>query len=203
MKFPFYLSFVILLSLTAQDSPSAAIISPAANDALRGEAAIVGSTDMPDFASAQLDFAYAANNADTWFPLATFSLPARETTLYLWDTTSIADGGYTLRLRVFLTDGSLQEATVPITIQNDTPIPSPTPVFTAAPSPFADAQIPTPFFLAASPTPTEVPHPTPTPLPPNPISLTQNAILSSFGRGALVILGLFILAFIFLRLRNN
>jgi hypothetical protein len=64
------------------------------------------------------------------------------------------------------------------------------------------ALIPTPFLLAASPTPTDLPRPTPTALPPNPVSLGQNQIYTSLGRGALVILGLFALAGLIVRVRR-
>ena len=202
MKIRFFLPFVLFL-LAAQDSPPIAITSPASGDVLRGEVTIIGSTDIPNFASAQLDFAYAyaSDDGDSWFPLAALSQPALDSPLYLWSTTSITDGDYILRLRVNLTDGTFQEVTVPITIQNDAPILTPTPIVTSTPSSIG-VQIPTAFLLAASPTPTEVPRPTPTPLPPNPASLTQTTILTSLGRGAIVIIGLFIFAFILLRLRQ-
>jgi hypothetical protein len=64
------------------------------------------------------------------------------------------------------------------------------------------AGVPTPFLLAASPTPTEVPRPTPTPLPSNPVSLGREQIFASLRRGALVILGLFVLAGILIRVRR-
>lgn len=208
MKIRFILPFVLFL-LAAQDSPPIAITSPASGEVLRGEITIIGTMDVPNFASAQLDFKYASDDGDTlrsnsgqgWFPLAALSQPALDSPLYLWNTASITDGDYILRLRVTLTDGTFHEATVPITIQNDAPILTPTPVVTSTPASIG-VQIPTPFLLAASPTPTEVPRPTPTPLPPNPASLTQSTILTSLGRGALVIIGLFILSFILLRLRQ-
>jgi hypothetical protein len=202
MKIRFFLPFVLFL-LAAQDSPPIAITSPAADEVLRGEVTIIGSTAVINFASAQLDFKYASDAGDTWFPLASLSQPALDSPLYLWNTASITDGDYILRLRVNLTDGAFQEATVPVTIQNDASLLTPTPVFTSTPESFIGVQIPTPFLLAASPTPTEVPRPTPTPLPPNPASLTQNTILASLGRGALIILGLFIFSAILLRLRSN
>jgi len=202
MKIRFILPFVLLL-LAAQDSPPVAITSPASGEILHGEITIVGSTDIPNFLSAQLDFKYASDDGDGWFPLATLSQPALDSPLYLWNTASITDGDYILRLRVVLTEGTFQEATVPITIQNDAPILTPTPVVTSTPESSIGVQIPTPFLLAASPTPTEVPRPTPTPLPANPASLTQSTILTSLGRGAIVILALFFLSFILLRLRNT
>lgn len=202
MKIRFILPFVLLL-LAAQDSPPVAITSPASGEILHGEITIVGSTDIPNFFSAQLDFKYASDDADSWFPLAALSQPALDSPLYLWNTASITDGDYILRLRVVITDGTFQEATVPITIQNDAPILTPTPVVTSTPESSIGVQIPTPFLLAASPTPTEVPRPTPTPLPPNPASLTQSTILTSLGRGAIVIVALFIFSLILLRLRNT
>ena len=200
MKTRLFLPFVLFL-LAAQDSPPVAITSPASGEILRGEITIIGSTDIPNFASAQLDFKYASDDGDSWFPLAALSQPALDSPLYLWNTASITDGDYILRLRVTLTDGTFQEVTVPITIQNDAPILTPTPAVTSTPASIG-VQIPTAFLLAASPTPTEVPRPTPTPLPPNPASLTQSTILSSLGRGAIVIIGLFIFSFILLRLRQ-
>lgn len=191
-----------LLLLAAQDSPPVAILSPRPGDILFGEISVIGSTDIPNFASAQLDFKYASDPAGTWFLLQTLPQPARETPLFLWNTVSISDGAYILRLRVNLVDGNFQEVTVPVAIQNDLPIPTPTPEFTSTPEPSIGFLAPTPFLLAASPTPTEVPHPTPTALPSNPASLNQNIILSSLGRGALVITGLFVLSALLLRLRR-
>lgn len=202
MKIRYFLPFVLFL-IAAQDAPPIAITSPAADEVLRGEVTITGSTDILNFSSAQLDFKYASDSGDTWFPLAAYSQPALDSPLYLWNTASITDGDYILRLRVNLADGTFEEVTVPIVIQNDAPLTEPTPSPTSTPASGIGFQVPTPFLLAASPTPTEVPRPTPTPLPPNPASLTQSTILASLGRGALVILGLFILSALLLRLRQT
>ena len=192
-----------LLMIAAQEPPPVTIASPVAGDILRGQVTIAGTTDIPNFLSAQLDFTYASNQAGNWFTLQAIPQPAHETSLAVWDTTSITDGDYLLRLQVFLSDGTTQEVTVPVRIQNDTPIPTSTPVPTVTPEEAVSIQLPTPFLLAASPTPTEVPPPTPTALPTNPVSLTQSEIYGSLGRGALVIIGLFAFAGIILRLRRN
>jgi hypothetical protein len=195
------LPFLFFL-LAAQDSTSVAITSPAPDDVLRGQVTIIGSTNAPDFVSAQLDFAYASDSTGTWFPLQTLSQAVFDSPLYTWDTTTITDGDYILRLRVFVTDGSSQEVTVPIKLQNDVAPATPT-IFAPTSTPDEiTVFIPTPFLLAASPTPTEVPRPTPTPLPANPVSLDSNTILMSLGRGALVILGVFALAGIIVRIRR-
>lgn len=199
MKLRFLFLFVLFL-VAAQESPPVAIISPAPDEILRGQVTITGKVDVPSFVSVQLDFSYASNPTNTWFTIQTFSQPVADSTLAMWDTTSITDGDYVLRLRVNFEDGTFQEVTVPIKIGNDV-LPTPTfePTSTLEPE---TVLIPTPFLLAASPTPTDVPRSTPTALPSNPASLGQNQIYASLGRGALVILGLFALAGLIIRVRR-
>ena len=194
---------LILLMIAAQDTPPIALTSPNTGDILRGQVTITGTTDVPGFVSAKLDFAYASNQTGSWFALQTLSQPVQDSALFTWDTTTVTDGEYVLRLQVFLADSTTQEVTVPVRIQNDTPIPTTTPVPTATLEEFVSVQIPTPFLLAASATPTDVPRPTPTRLPANPVALSQNEIYASLGRGALVMLGLFVFSGIALRLRRS
>ncbi len=201
MKLRLFLPLVLFL-IAAQDAPPIAITAPLAGDILRGEVSITGTTDVVNFLSSQLDFAYASNPTDTWFTIQTFSQPALDSALAVWNTTSISDGDYILRLRVNLNDGTFQEVTVPLAVQNDVPITTPTLASTPTPN-TVEVQIPTPFLLAASPTPTDVPRPTPTALPTNPASLNQSEIFASLRRGSLVIIGLFILSGILMRLRRN
>jgi hypothetical protein len=191
---------ILLFLLAAQESPTIAISSPRPGDILRGQVNITGTTSDPDFLSAQLEFSYASALDETWFPIQTLSQPVFDALLYIWDTTLITDGSYILRLRVFRNDGTFQEVTVPFTLQNDAQ-PTPTPPPTATPRE-ETIPVPTPFLLAASPTPTELPRATPTALPANPVSLDQSSVFSSFGRGALVILGMFALAGLILRIRR-
>lgn len=199
MKRRLFLLSVFFL-IAAQDSPPIAITSPAPNEILRGQVTVTGKVDVTSFASAELDFAYASNPTNTWFTIQTFSPPITDSTLATWDTTAITDGDYILRLRVNFEDNTSQEVTVPIQIGNDF-VPTPTAEPSSTPEPDT-VLIPTPFLLAASPTPTEVPRSTPTALPANPVSLRQNQIYASLGRGALVILGLFALAGIIIRVRR-
>jgi hypothetical protein len=200
MKLRLFLPVVLLIA--AQDAPPIAITSPLAGDILRGQVTITGTTDIPNFFSAQLDFSYASNPTGTWFAIQTLSQPVTDSTLTSWDTTSISDGDYILRLRVNLLDNTFQEITVPIQIGNDVTPSTPTVVSTATLN-VVEVQIPTPFLLAASPTPTTPPRPTPTALPTNPASLGQTAIYASLARGAAVIFGLFILSGLIIRLRRS
>ena len=199
-KIRILLPFVLLL-IAAQSAPPIAITSPAPDAIISGEVTITGTTDIAGFASSQLDFSYASNPADTWFALQISTQPITDSPLATWNTSLINDGNYILRLRVYLTDGSFQEVTVPIKVQNDTPIVTPTLTLTSTPESIK-GQVPTPFLVASSPTPTLTPRPTPTPLPTNPASLNRNVIFASLGRGALVIIGLFLFAGLILRFRR-
>ena len=201
MKVKLLLPFVLLM-IAAQDSPSIAITFPVSGDVLRGEVTITGTMDDPNFLSAQLDFSYASNPTGTWFALQAFSQPVTDSALAVWNTASISDGDYILRLRVNFLDNTSQEITVPVSIQNDVPFSTPTVAPTSTLN-TVEVQIPTPFLLAASPTPTAPPRPTPTALPTNPASLGQTAIYASLGRGALVIIFLFILSGLIIRLRRS
>lgn len=192
---------LVLLLLAAQDAPAVAITSPAPGEAVRGGVTITGTTGISGFTSSQLDFSYASNSTGTWFALQASTQQVTDAALAVWDTTLITDGDYILRLRVFTEDGTLQEVTVPVRVQNDTPILTPTPVLTSTPGRL-DTGLPTPFLVAASPTPTSTPRPTPTPLPANAVSIDQTAIYASLGRGALVILGLFAFVGLILRFRR-
>jgi hypothetical protein len=210
MKLRFFSVFVLILVAAQpspplardlrQDAPPIAITSPGPDEVLRGQVTVTGKVDVPSFVSTQLDFAYASNPTNTWFNIQRFSQPLTDSTLATWDTTSITDGDYVLRLRVNFEDGTSQEVTVPVKIGNGL-LPTATPEPTSTPEPDT-VLIPTPFLLAASPTPSDVPLPTPTPLPSNPVSLGQNQIYASLARGALVILGLFALAGIIIRVRR-
>ena len=200
LRFLFLFVFLLVAAQWRQVTTPVAITSPAPDEMVRGQVTIQGKVDVPIFVSAQLDFSYASNPTNTWFTIQTFSQSLPDSTLATWDTTSITDGDYVLRLRVNFEDGTSQEATVPVKIGNDV-LPTPTLEPTLTPEPDT-VLMPTPFLLAASPTPTDVPRPTPTALPSNPVSLGQNQIYVSLGRGALVILGLFALAGLSVRVRR-
>ena len=190
----------------AQGTNSPVIIAPGASQVLQGQISVTGSTDVPNFASAELDFAYASDTTGSWFLIQTFSQPVANSALAAWDTTSISDGDYTLRLRVTLQDGTFQDATVKVTVQNETPLSTPTPTFTptATLTPVFTPQPATPTLITPSPTLTLPPvFSTPTALPPNPVEVQTSDIYAGVQRGALFILGLFIFFGILIRLRRS
>ncbi len=196
--------------VVAQGTTSPIIIAPTAGQVLQGQVSITGTTNTPSFASAELDFAYASDSTGSWFLIQTFSQPVANSALATWDTTSISDSDYILRLRVTLQDGSFQDATVKVQVQNQTPLPTvtstitPTVTFTPTSAFTPQPSTPTPLVVIASPTPTSPPvFSTPTLLPPNPVEIQTNAIYAGIQRGALVIVGLFIFFGILIRLRRS
>ncbi len=194
---------LLLLFTFILQAPAVSIDFPRQGDTLRGQVEVSGVMDIPSFASAELAFAFddanASGPAESWFPIQIFSQPVTASPFAIWDTTSITDGDYKLRLRVYLQDGSYQDAVVTgLKIGNET-VPTPAPT-----------EVPFNFQPTAPPLlPTEVPatptliFPQPTALPTNPASLTMPAIYSTFGRGALAALVLFMLVSLLLRLRRD
>jgi hypothetical protein len=189
--------FFLALSLVQPSSVS--IVSPQSGDVLRGTVEIIGNMNVPNFASAELTFSYAAYPDGSWFTIQTFSQPATDPVIAVWDTAKVTDGDYILRLHVLLQDGSSQDAVVcDLKIRNDEPPPTP------SPAPDFFSQISTPFSAHTVQPVTAFPtFPSPTPFPPNPVSLTSSLIYSNFARGALLALVLFAFFSLLLRLRKN
>jgi hypothetical protein len=191
----------VVVSTAKAQARAPAITSPSADQALQGQVTITGTTGVSNFASAELDFGYASDPTNTWFLIQTLSQSAEDGTLASWDTTTVTDGNYLMRLRVFTTDGTFQDATVPFEIANYTvpTVASATPAPTNPPS----IQIPTPLVIAASATPAPLAIPTPTPLPPNPAAMPTSLVYGGLGRGALFAVAAFlVLGAILLRRRS-
>jgi hypothetical protein len=189
---------LVLFTLLAQTGAPPSITFPVAGQTLRGAVNVTGTSAVDGFFSAEVAFAYASDPSGTWFLIQASEQPVTEGLLAVWDTTSITDGEYNLRLRVTLQDGTQLETIVTgLSVRNYTPD-TPTPSSTPAPT---ESLAPATLTPVATETPR--PLPTPTPLPPNPAALNTPAIYASLGRGALIILLLFLVFGIFLRLRRN
>ena len=186
---------------TAAQVAAPGLADPQAGQTLQGVVTITGTTALDGFLTAELAFAYANNPAGNWFALAT-ALPAVvDGPLATWDTTVITDGFYTLRLRVYRSDGtSVDVLAENLWVRNYTPD-TPTPTLT----PTATVVVVTEIIPTETPTPTVTPspYPTPTQLPTNPAVLPAGKVYLSLGYGALGILGAFLLAGIYLLIRRR
>ncbi len=201
VMFQYLLSFsLILFAQTAELS----ISSPQAGQILRGQVEIIGNLDLPNFSSAELAFGYSASDpADrsAWFIIQTFPQPVKGSAIAVWDTSALADGDYTLRLRVFFQDGTSQDILISgLKVRNDVPLPTDTPTATQTATPLITTPLPTSTRL---PDATTLTFSSPVPLPANPASLTVPSLYSTFGRGALIVFVLFVIFSLLLRLRRN
>ena len=179
----------------AQQTSAPNISSPADGQVLLGQIPVRGSTEVPNFSSAELAFAYASEPSRTWFVIQTTSLPTANDVIAVWDTTLISDGDYSLRLRVILLDGSFQDAVIKVQVRNYTATPTASPLVTQTEPPAI--QIPTAIIITASETPEQpavAAVATPSALPENPAGVTPGEVYAGFWRGALGV-GIVILLF--------
>jgi hypothetical protein len=85
-----------------QSSTEAVIRAPTDGQAVQGGVILLGSTGMEGFLSYEVDFTYANNPPQTWFLVQESAVPVQDGILAVWDTTTITDGEYSLRLKVNL-----------------------------------------------------------------------------------------------------
>lgn len=113
IAFLFLIGLLIFRGWQSAISAGVVISSPSAGEALRGAVVIVGSTDVDDFLSYEVTFGYGDGSANNWFLVHQSFTSVNNGKLAIWDTQSIADGKYTLKLSVFSQGGRTIEYTVP------------------------------------------------------------------------------------------
>ena len=155
-----------------QGEDMAIITKPTSNSVIQGSVEIRGSADHPSFQFYIIEYSPEPVSGDQWHIVGQIQeSPVVNGLLERWDTTSIADGSYTLRLRVVRLDGNYSEYFVQqVVISNSQPIPTDTPtgeaITVTATSPYI-VLTPTSTPLPATPT-IKVDQPvveTPTPRP--------------------------------------
>ena len=174
------------------------ITAPLPGAAVQGDLIINGNTAIEGFVSSEISFGYAGDPTETWFLIQTSTLPVSNGLLAHWDTSTITDGDYTLRLVLTLSDGAQVTLIVSgLRVRNYTPIETDTP--TPLP-PSATPGRGTPLPPSATPSSTLIPSatavpPTVTPLPTNPAIISEKDVLNTalegagIGIGVLLVLG--------------
>jgi hypothetical protein len=196
--------FWFWLAVIARQNSQPSVLSittPGPGDALQGIITITGTTAVSGFASAEVSFGYSHAKPSGWFLIQESQKAVTDAVVATWDTTTITDGIYDLRLVVTLTDGSQQQVQVAgIRVRNYTPIETNTPLPTTTTNP---AQV------KRSVTPSELPEVTATafklvltPLPSNPAEVGNGDILTSLARGGLAAAGLFLLGGLYLGIKH-
>lgn len=158
------------------------ILSPLPGQAVQGQFPIIVNTNIDGFQSAELSFGYYEDPTQTWFLITQSIEPISNSKMAEWDTSTITDGNYTLRLVVSLQDGSqITTAVTGIRVRNYSPIETDTP--TPSPTP-APGQTPLPTI---TPTPTISPiPPTLTPLATNPVQISTQDMTNNFWLGVVI-----------------
>jgi len=181
------------------EAPALNLSYPAAGETLRGQVPISGLATLPGLTGWELAFSYEQDPTETWFVLLRGEQPTSGE-FFRWDTQTLADGDYRLRLRVFLPDGVQEVQARGLKVRNytfDTPTPLPSATLTRTPArtlpPRPPSQTPLPSLTA---------FPSPRPAPPNPASLSTSLVWFSFARGAALTLILFAVFALLLRLRR-
>jgi len=167
-------------------APSASVDTPVSGQAVQGSVIIRGNTSTDGFQSFEVDFSYVNNHTQTWFLIQENTTPVEDGVLAVWDTSTITDGEYLLRLLINQIDGTQLEVLV-----NGLRVRNYSPIETDTPTPTLSSITHNPGLATASPTlfqtpsPTDTPHPTtPTPLPSNPAVITSTQMVLTLGKGA-------------------
>lgn len=182
----FSLFFAGWLAFVQQTTPEPMIEQPIPGQAVQGMVLIQGFSALEGFASAQVEFRYEDDQTNTWF-LIQDQIPAiiEGGILASWDTTTITDGNYRVRLKVMKQDGSIALVEVAgVRVRNYTAVETNTPE--------APAEITALPTVTATPTPLII-RSTPTPPPPNPISITEMELRGSALTGLAVVAAFFII----------
>ena len=176
VTFLFLYFFLLGAQTTPQEEPQ--IAAPVPGAALQGAITILGTTDLPDFQYAEVAFSYSGNQPESWFLIQQSQDPVKDGILAVWDTTTIADGNYRLRLQVYLTNGDLMSKVIAgLRVRNYTP------AETNTPAPSDVANTPTIVNTPTPNQPTATPRYTPTIFPPNPAQIQPSNLEGSIAAG--------------------
>jgi hypothetical protein len=184
-SFPFLLVFIylVILPLRFQIIQEVEVLFPQTGDVLQGMVSIIGTTNISGFQSTEISFSYQDTGEPDWFVIFQGTEPVHNGTLTLWDTTTIADGTYLLKVRVLLNDGSFSEQIIRgLRVRNYSPVET----VTAFPTDAGFIDTSEPVMSIAS-------NPTGTALPPNPGELTRSNFYSSIITGVFCAGGVFCL----------
>ena len=122
------LMILFLPSRIAFGQADSAITTPKSGSALQGKVDVRGYIKSTNFAGYDLDFSHSPSPDAGWFNITTSDKNPTDGLLGVWDTSSISDGNYRLRLTVHYKDVTKAEIFVEeIRVRNYTPVETNTP----------------------------------------------------------------------------
>jgi hypothetical protein len=192
-----FISIVVsfLLAGLFQQAPQQVVIdSPKPGEALQGKVTISGTVPTEGFESYDVSFSYQHDTTNTWFLIDQGKEAVTAGALASWDTTTISDGTYRIRVTAFLKDGkAVQTMVTGLRVRNYTTIETATPApVNASGTEIVSTPLPAdykPLFQTA------------TPLPGNAAEVTKQDLTKSLMGGGLVALGLFVILGLYLAVR--
>jgi len=164
--------FLLILSPQYQGD-SIRVDYPRVGDSVQGIVEISGTLETSSFNYAEVFFAYAAVDNLNWFMIGRIDQPVSSGLIAKWDTTTITDGVYQLKLRIHNRDESVEELIInPVIVRNYSILPTNTPIAEVTSSiTIATIAIATEQMIYA------------TPLPENPASTSDTALKRSVTGG--------------------
>lgn len=206
------LNLVFVPSLPSYQGLNLNIEFPQSGQILTGVVSIRGTNAIDGFSYSELSFSYAGRHPDTWFPFHRSDQPIISGVLGDWDTTLITDGNYSLRLCVFLQDGSSLETIIRgLQVRNYSPANTVTATVTSTPtlSPTITTTPTLSHTITSTPYPTATPFPSatylvaPSQIPDNPAALPTKRAGQSFLIGSLISGVIFLMIFLFMYFRSE
>lgn len=180
------LPFSLLFNSQAQVTPGLYFLAPTEGQVVAGTVEVMGSLPDDNFEYAELSYAFSDGLSSNWFLIKRIEQPVHDDLLALWDTTTITDGVYRLKLSVHQTNNETHELILEeLRVGNYTHY-----EVTAAPTVAGETQ--SAATEEVTTTPTLKPSPEPTNLPVNPASISQKDMGVSLLSGlvmAILILG--------------
>ena len=190
----FLLGISFLIGIFRPADQQASIDSPKQGEALQGQVVVNGTTQMDGFQSYEVSFSYQHDATNTWFPISESKVGVKAGSLATWDTTTITDGTYRLRVKVYLTGGrAVQSMVTGLRVRNYTPIE------TATPAPVSASGTQTPSTLEA--VDYTAGGTTLTPMAENPVKIGGGDLGISLIKGGMVALLLFVVLGLYLSVR--
>lgn len=192
----FILVCLLLPTRLVRAQGDVAILSPSDGEGVKGRIIITGYIKATNAVRYDLDFAYSGQESAGWQPITTADKPSEDGSLGVWDTTAISDGNYTVRLRVYLSDGQTSDHLVSgVRVRNYSVME------TSAPSALTGITTSQPTATLVSLLPVGTPSKA---LPPNPAAITNQKLQVNLISSILIGLILaFALAFLFRNKKSN
>jgi hypothetical protein len=164
------------------EPPQVVVRSPQPGQAIQGSIPVVANLPEAEIQSVEISFSYSDDERETWFFIAEVQEPAASGELATWDTSTLTDGNYSLRLSVQMANGERGNVEVSgLRVRNYTPLETSTPVLPVEAGVGDGVQ-----GITAAQTPVVgLANASPDPLPDNPAQVSYQAVKASLGKGAL------------------